>query len=774
MNDLGLNELGSLDAIAYEGIQFIAKTSNIIPIYHLISSLLPFGKNCTIIISKDGLCLTITDNNTCKILLNLDKRLFNFHYILNLKKNNKKSKGQEDEDDDDDDDDDEYGANVRFSRRNTTDVTEADNNIQLRNENDDDEIEDDDSDEKTISLNIDLKSLIETINIHIPSEKNQEPNVNCILSYRGEGYPFVLTFEDSYVIERCELLTLHIDSDEDYSVLTKRNANKNKHNHKVHQKKNSNNNNTQNGEGNSQFDEFFNEISNNYEDTEVNVNNYIFQLDTTKIMYEIVLKSSLLFDAIKDMNDLNTEEFILFCSKELSKSNNKHNSPDMNDNSDGESIRKRLVLISKSSDDSIGYSKLIIPEKRAFLKDISIYRPELITFEDQDTDLEDDSSDNGEDGDLTNLTEDGNQMAAIRNEKKTRARERIEKLNNSEEKNIEMIPAYTSISSFYNFHYFSKILKSIKLSKLIKIRKDLNGITSLSLLITSAGSLHEPTSSRHNNNNNNDDKGLYFGTSIEFITLETIPIEERYFITNSIGEINNKDKNESENNNSGTVKNEISNSTLLKYGYNNTTIEQMITDDDNINVIVIGNNGQLTTLDDFFTRTDEDNFINSHGRNSHKETNHVDDLHRKTVPISTSRRDDESRSPEVRGDFGGFDANGPISNQLESLILGTNANTKPSASNNKIDDGGRIEVDETVGDNSDDDNHNEKDTDGRRKNNKKTKRKPPRKGFSRNYKRKDKDDGSDDEDRGQGKKRNKGKGEAIQTVGGAIEIPLYI
>ncbi|GMG17984.1 unnamed protein product, partial [[Candida] boidinii] len=616
MNDMGLNELGSLDAIAYEGVQFIAKTSNIIPIYHLISSLLPFGKNCTIIISKDGLCLTITDNNTCKILLNLDKRLFNFHYILNLKKNNKKSNDQEEEYEDDDD----YGANVRFSRRNTTDVTEADNHTQLGNENDDNEDDNDDNNEKTISLNLDLKSLIETINIHIPSDKNQEPNVNCILSYRGEGYPFVLTFEDSYVIERCELLTLHIDSDEDYSVLTKRNNNQRRNNYRLRQKKNSNNNGTQSGEGNTQFDEFFNEISNNYEDTEVNVNTYIFQLDTSKIMYEIVLKSSLLFDAIKDMNDLNTEEFILFCSKELSKSNNKHNLPDINAQSEEESIRKRLVLISKSSDDSIGYSKLIIPEKKAYLKDISIYRPELISLENQDTDLEDDSS-NNEDGDETNLTEDGNQMAAIRNEKKARAREKMEKVNNSEDKNIEMIPAYTSISSFYNFQYFSKILKSIKLSKLIKIRKDLNGITSLSLLITSAGSLNESSRSRVNNGNN-DDKGLYFGTSIEFITLETIPIEERYFITNSINEINNRDKNEFENSNSGAVKKEIPNSTLLKYGYNNTTIEQMIRDDDNINVIVIGNNGQLTTLDDFFSRTDEDNFINSHGRDKYKEINH--------------------------------------------------------------------------------------------------------------------------------------------------------
>ncbi|GMF07033.1 unnamed protein product [[Candida] boidinii] len=606
MNDMGLNELGSLDAIAYEGVQFIAKTSNIIPIYHLISSLLPFGKNCTIIISKDGLCLTITDNNTCKILLNLDKRLFNFHYILNLKKNNKKSDDQEEEYEDDDD----YGANVRFSRRNTTDVTEADNHTQLGNENNHDEDHTDDNNEKIISLNLDLKSLIETINIHIPSDKNQEPNVNCILSYRGEGYPFVLTFEDSYVIERCELLTLHIDSDEDYSVLTKRNNNQRRNNNRLRQKKNSNNNSTQSGEGNTQFDEFFNEISNNYEDTEADVNNYIFQLDTSKIMYEIVLKSSLLFDAIKDMNDLNTEEFILFCSKELSKSNNKHNLPDINDKSEEESIRKRLVLISKSSDDSIGYSKLIIPEKKAYLKDISIYRPELITLENQDTDLEDDSS-NNEDADVTNLTEDGNQMAAIRNEKKARAREKMEKVNNSEDKNIEMIPAYTSISSFYNFQYFSKILKSIKLSKLIKIRKDLNGITSLSLLITSAGSLNESSRSRVNSSNN-DDKGLYFGTSIEFITLETIPIEERYFITNSIGEINNKDKHELENSTSGAVKKEIPNSTLLKYGYNNTTIEQMIRDDDNINVIVIGNNGQLTTLDDFFSRTDEDNFINSH------------------------------------------------------------------------------------------------------------------------------------------------------------------
>ncbi|GMF55757.1 unnamed protein product [[Candida] boidinii] len=200
----------------------------------------------------------------------------------------------------------------------------------------------------------------------------------------------------------------------------------------------------------------------------------------------------------------------------------------------------------------------------------------------------------------------------------------------------------------------------------------------------------------------------------------------------------------------------------------------MIRDDDNINVIVIGNNGQLTTLDDFFSRTDEDNFINSHGRDKYKEINHVDDQEKQTIRNSTNRRDNESRSPEVRGDFGGFDANGPISNQLESLILGTNTSKKSSNLNSKADDGGRIEVDETVGDNSDEDNRNEKELEDRKKNSKKSKRKPSKKGSGRNYKRKNKDDESDDEDGGQGKKRNKGKGEAIQTVGGAIEIPLYI
>ncbi|OBA14772.1 uncharacterized protein OGAPODRAFT_24678 [Ogataea polymorpha] len=115
------------------------------------------------------------------------------------------------------------------------------------------------------------------------------------------------------------------------------------------------------------------------------------------------------------MKDLSTEELILYCSNMRSEH------------------QRKLVLISKSEDASIGYSKLVFPSRKPFLKDMQLYKPELV------------------------------------NEEQT-----------------QMVLCSTSISSFYNFSYFAKILRAIKLSKSIKVRKDLAGLTSVSLLLGSS------------------------------------------------------------------------------------------------------------------------------------------------------------------------------------------------------------------------------------------------------------------------------------------------
>ncbi|KAG7813882.1 hypothetical protein KL921_000156 [Ogataea angusta] len=395
--------------MALERIQFTASTSNIVPIYQLISSILPFGGSCLLNITQNGLCFSVVDNNICKVYLTLDKRLFSSFqfYPIHVKKERILLSDEEESTTDDD-------ADSLDSRQ-------------------------------SVSVHLDLKSLIETINIHIPGDKdNPELRTKCILSYKGDGSPFILTFEDDFIIERCELTTLFIDPAD-----------------------------------------FESEI------TDSQTGSAYFQLDSSKKVMELTLQSSLVYDALRDMKDLSTEELILYCSNMQSEH------------------QRKLVLISKSEDASIGYSKLVFPSRKPFLKDMQLYKPELV-----------------------------------------------------DEEQTHMVVCSTTISSFYNFSYFAKILRAIKLSKSIKIRKDLAGLTSVSLLLGSS-------SLNGSNLSSNDGKNLFFGTSIEFITLESLANEEVEY-------------------------------ERAKHGYNNQFVEQMIREDENVKVIKIARNGQLTTIDDYF------------------------------------------------------------------------------------------------------------------------------------------------------------------------------
>ncbi|ODV83792.1 hypothetical protein CANARDRAFT_29769 [[Candida] arabinofermentans NRRL YB-2248] len=483
-------------------VQFTGSTMNIIPIYQLISSILPFGKNCQLNITKEGLCFTIVDNNICKVLLTLDKRLFN-SYQFNPRTRSNEVEGSATSKQD---------RTVQDAQR----TTDTENDEPTEDEEDDEE---DDDALESISVNLDLKSLIETINIHIPTDKDAlDFKTKCILSYNNDGDPFILTFEDELIIERCELITLFMNPMSAQERVHGKSRGRSKRVLTSQELR------MQYGESNDDAE---------FEDSiEIATDNSIFQLDSSKLIFEIILKSSVFYDVLKDMKDLNTDEFILYCSKETPTQPAKYGN-------DSES-KRRLVFISRSEDDVIGYSKLITPEKRPFLKEMELYKP---VFKNTST------------------------SATAWNERE-----------------VDMIPAITNISSFYNFGYFSKIIKGIKLSKLIKIRKDLNGLTSLSLLISSSGlnASHELGS---------DGKSIYYGTSIEFMTLESIALEDRHLTFTSGSDNIQQERNLSSNS---------IDADLLRFGYRNRSIEQMIRDDENINVIKIAGDGHLTTIDDFF------------------------------------------------------------------------------------------------------------------------------------------------------------------------------
>ncbi|QPG76985.1 hypothetical protein FOA43_004379 [Brettanomyces nanus] len=564
--------------------QFVASTANIISIYQLINAISLFGDNCFLNITNDGLSFSIVANNICKVLLTLDKRLFSDYEF------------------------DPIGE--------VADLGEEEG--------------EEDQTTESITINLDLRSFLETINIHIPNDRETlDMRTKCTLSYQTEGSPFILTFEDDYIIERCELLTYFVDPEARQNVRVATGRHKSK-------------------DTAVEGDEI-----DNYQ--QMVVDNTIFQLDSSKIIFDIVLKSSILYDALKDMNDLNTDEFILYCSKRSE--NSKIN-------------KKRLIFISRSEDSSIGYSKLIIPEKKPFLKQIEVFKPVRRISEEDGID--------------------------------------------------EMIMAScsASVSSFYRFQYFAKIIKAIKLSKLIKVRKDMNGLTSFLILIGSE------TSRRDNMAKNGDSSSvnasnthLFYGTSIEFITLESIPLEERILSGESL---TNVDRN----------------AIALKFGYNNKAIERLIQDEENIKVIRVTGDGQLTTLDDYFHT--------SSMNDTEAETDRGFDVIM-PPPSSTNLK---HRAPSTSS-FTTVPLQ--ITEELARSVLGLGMNaTEAARSARAAASASTIDVDRTVSEEEDSNDDNQSKGGKRVKN----------ANLTRTRKR--------------SKRKENGKGNGIETVGGAIEIPLFI
>lgn len=542
--------------------EFVASTTNIVPIYRLISAISPFGDNCYLNITPEGLCFSIVTHNICKVFLTLDKRLFSYYEFHPQKRG-------------------------------------------MLISNDDESQTQEDSPVTNVTINLDLKSLLETINIHIPSDSEQDADsiTKCTLGYQTEGSPFILTFEDQCIVERCELAT--------YDV-----GNKTTH---IRKRKKRIMEPLVDNDNAEVYDQMVDDTS-------------IFQLDSQKVIFEVTLKSSILYDALKDMNDLNTDNFILYCSSKgsVEHSNNK------------------VMFISKSEDASIGYSRLIIPEKKPFLKSIGIFKP---IFGRND--------DNGE--------------------------------------TCTMGPSTDSVSSFYKFEYFSKIIKAIRLSKVIKVRKDLNGLTSFLILIGSTGALrgikasnNHHTRAYHEKNEPLSGEQLFYGTSIEFITLE------------------------SESDDSG-IDTTISDES--KYGYNNSMVEKLIHDEDNIKTIRITGDGRLVTIDDYFPPA------------------------KHTKPNSSNHEPHPRTSSPLR-----------VTKELTRSLLGLSAGHQGENGDKSVQVDRSVTTKER---DSEKDNEDEENGDALTGN----------KGI----------DGANGHDQSRKRRRkNKQKKKDVETVGGSIEIPLFI
>lgn len=156
-------------------------------------------------------------------------------------------------------------------------------------------------DEDDVRFMIDIHSLVESVTIANGYNNGQLGDqagplkVNCILSYQGYGEPFVVSFEDEKMLERVEFQTFNIeDETED-------------------------------------------------EDD--------FEIENDKLILEIVLKSSILYEILKDFKEIQTEQVHIYCDTKNSAQN--------------------LIFISKGE---LGYSKMIFPSKRKLIEEMVIHK----------------------------------------------------------------------------------------------------------------------------------------------------------------------------------------------------------------------------------------------------------------------------------------------------------------------------------------------------------------------------------------------------------------
>ena len=159
----------------------------------------------------------------------------------------------------------------------------------------------------------------------------------------------------------------------------------------------------------------------------------------------------------------------------------------------------------------------------------------------------------------------------------------------------------------------------------------------------------------------------------------------------------------------------------MKYGYNNLAIEKMIHNEETIKTIEITGDGQLLTIDDFFTSQIPENHENvNKGGSQHTQLKITEELTRSVLGLGNGPTNDTSISRKIIAD------------------------NEDQADDDMNDSDNMSEEDNETGEDHDDFN---RDNDSKKR--------------------------RDESDKGK-RKRKKGKNKRIETVGGAIEIPLFI
>lgn len=206
-------------------------------------------------------------------------------------------------------------------------------------------------------------------------------NEMCYLTYNGEGHPLVIEFEDSLMSEKIEFLTFYLDISYPYDI-----------------------SNSQEGDEDEQYN---------------------LVINHSEIQFEVILKSDVFANLLRDLQQINTVDLFIYISNEMRQLGPKRQKPKKSQKSGPLYLDKQFNFISKGP---IGHLKLIFPNEKTILEKLNIYGKDEESYD------------------------------------------------------AEMKSINTSLISCYNFGNFSKILKAVKLSVKCKIMKDLSGILSIQLL----------------------------------------------------------------------------------------------------------------------------------------------------------------------------------------------------------------------------------------------------------------------------------------------------
>lgn len=159
----------------------------------------------------------------------------------------------------------------------------------------------DDAESIDAKFSMDLRSVVESLSL---VNRTQVSTTHCTMIYQGYGHPFVLVFEDSKITERCEFATyVNLDLDPD---------------------------------------------------------NYGFDLNQEEILLEGIIKADVLYDALKDLKDINTEEIFIYASTR-DKTNN---------------VRENVLAIVAKSE--MGISTFNLPNDRSILEKLHIKSSEKV------------------------------------------------------------------------------------------------------------------------------------------------------------------------------------------------------------------------------------------------------------------------------------------------------------------------------------------------------------------------------------------------------------